>query len=72
MTREGEIAIIKAGLDGLSLTALGGWFIGVLPAVATALSVVWMIIRICETRTVQTWLGREDDPSPPNPFDPTD
>lgn len=72
MTRDGEIALIKASMDGLSLTALGGWFVGVLPAIATVLSVVWMIIRICETQTVQTWLGRDTDASPPNPFDTTD
>jgi len=77
MTRDAEIQLVKGSMDMLSLTAVGGWLIGVLPAIATGLSVVWMIIRIMETKTVQRFLRwddalEDDEPSPPNPFDPTD
>lgn len=44
--------------DGLSvgtvLATLAGW----LPAIAAALSIVWTLIRIFETKTVQRWLGK--------------
>ena len=48
---------IKAGLDIVSLSALGGWFIGALPVIATGLTVIWTAIRIYETETVQRWLN---------------
>ena len=38
----------------VSLGALFEW----LPAIASLLSVVWLIIRIFESRTVQRWLGQ--------------
>ncbi len=38
----------------VSLGALFEW----LPAVASLLSIVWLVIRICESKTVQGWLGR--------------
>lgn len=45
--------------DGLSigatLAALAGW----LPVVAALASLVWTLIRIFETKTVQRWLRKE-------------
>lgn len=44
--------------DALSLSTvvatLGGW----LPSIAALVSIVWGVIRIYETRTVQNWFGR--------------
>ena len=50
--------IVKAGLDFTSLSILGGWAIGALPVLATALTVIWTGIRIWETETCQRWFGR--------------
>lgn len=76
MSREDDIALIKGSMDWLSLTAVGGWFIGLLPAIATALSVIWMLIRIAETKTIKGLFNGQseggDDPPPPNPFESTD
>lgn len=73
MTRDEEVGVIKAGLDVLSLTTLGGWLIGALPAIATLLTVIWTVLRIAETRQVQRWLGNEEStPPPPSQFDSTD
>jgi hypothetical protein len=50
---------IKHGLDlaaiGTVVATIAGW----LPSVAAGLSIVWTLIRIYETRTVQRLLGRE-------------
>lgn len=37
------------------LASLAGW----LPAVAAALSIIWTLIRIYETKTVQRWINGE-------------
>ncbi|MFA7604540.1 MAG: hypothetical protein WCY29_16190 [Novosphingobium sp.] len=50
----------KYGLDGLSVAATVGVFVSLLPHVASLLSIVWMALRIYETRTVQKWFGRAD------------
>lgn len=39
---------------GLVIGTLAQW----LPSVAAVLSIVWTVIRIVETKTVQGWLGR--------------
>jgi len=46
---------IKAGFDLAAVTALLGWAADALPALATGLTVVWSLIRIWETSTVQRW-----------------
>ena len=50
---------VKHGLDaaaiGTVIAAMAGW----LPAVAAGFSIVWTLIRIYETRTVQRLLGRQ-------------
>lgn len=52
--QETEKHLLDAAAIGAWLGALAGW----LPAIAAALSIVWTIIRICETKTVQRWLRR--------------
>lgn len=42
--------------DVVSISTIAATFLGWLPHVATILSVVWMLIRIYETKTVQGWL----------------
>lgn len=46
-------------LDGVSIVNLAGILAGVLPHLASILTIVWVAIRIYETPTVQKWLGKE-------------
>lgn len=46
--------------DALSLGAAFAALVGWLPAIAAALSIVWTVIRIYETKTVQKWLGDDE------------
>ena len=46
-------------LDGLSIATVLGTLIQVLPSIAAGLSIVWSVIRIYETKTVQGWLGKD-------------
>lgn len=48
--------------DALSLGVLIGYFFAALPAIATLLTVIWTVIRIYETATVQRWLGKKHEP----------
>ena len=47
--------IADAGSIGITL----GTIVGVLPTLSALLAVVWMLIRIYETDTVQRLLGRD-------------
>lgn len=49
---------LKLLLDGISIFALLGSLVQVLPSIAALLTIVWTAIRIIETRTVQSWLTR--------------
>lgn len=40
--------MVKAGLDIGALSALVGWWVGVAPAIATTLTVVWVAYCLCE------------------------
>jgi hypothetical protein len=57
---------VKHIVDGASITIVLGALVEFLPAIAALVSIVWGIIRIYETNTVQRWLGkthrRKDDP----------
>lgn len=62
---------LKPTLDTLSLGTIVATFAGILPHVAAFLSVIWGLIRIYETKTVQQLLAvrrnrrinrRSDDP----------
>jgi hypothetical protein len=47
-------------LDGLSLITVLGTLMDWLPAVAALLSIVWTLLRIYESKTVQKLLGKKD------------
>ena len=49
----------KALIDLLSISTLLGSLVNLLPAVAATLTIVWTAIRILETKTVQSMLGRD-------------
>lgn len=44
-------------VDGLSIVALFAVLVQWLPAVASGLTIIWTLIRIYETRTIQRLLG---------------
>ena len=49
----------KTIVDAVSVTTTVSALMGWLPAVAAALSILWTLIRIYETDTVQNWF-RDD------------
>ena len=49
----------KQVLDGISFFTVVGSLLEMLPAISAVLSIVWVSIRIWETKTVQSLLGRE-------------
>ena len=51
----------KAAGDIASAGIVVGTLANVLPAIAAALTIVWTVIRIYETQTVQRWLGKDAD-----------
>ena len=48
----------KSVFDGFSIAGALGALMGYLPALAAAASLIWTLIRIYETKTVQRWLKR--------------
>ena len=48
----------KHVIDWTSIGIAFGSLVQLLPSMAAALSVVWTVIRIYETRTVQNWLKK--------------
>ena len=48
----------KQAVDGLSLITVVGTLTDLLPAVAALFTIVWTLIRIYETKTVQGWINR--------------
>ena len=50
----------KHVLDGLSLLTVLGTLMDWLPAVAALLSIIWTMLRIYESKTVQGLLGKKD------------
>jgi chromate transport protein ChrA len=46
-------------VDGLSAIAVIATLIGWLPSISALVTIVWVCIRIYETKTVQAWLGRK-------------
>lgn len=49
---------IKHVGDAMSITAIAATIVGWLPSVAVVLSIVWTLIRIYETKTVQAFLKK--------------
>ena len=54
-------------VDLASMTTLLGTLIGLLPNITAFLTFVWMCIRIYETDTVQSILGRKKTKDETNP-----
>jgi hypothetical protein len=50
---------VKQFVDGLSLFTVIGTLVEMLPSISAILSIVWVCIRIWETKTVQGWFGRK-------------
>jgi len=48
----------KLTIDAISLTTLFGTLIDVLPAIAALITIVWTLIRIYETKTVQSFIKK--------------
>jgi hypothetical protein len=51
----------KHVIDALSFATVLGTIFDMLPAVAAIFTIIWTLIRIYETETVQQWLGRKSD-----------
>jgi len=49
----------KYAIDAASLFTVVGTMISMLPAIAALFTIIWTVIRIYETKTVQGWLGKE-------------
>jgi hypothetical protein len=50
----------KHFVDALSIITVLGTLMDVLPAIAALLSIIWSLLRIYESKTVQGWLGKKD------------
>jgi hypothetical protein len=50
----------KHVVDGVSALTVLGTLAQILPPLAALFTIVWTIIRIYETKTVQKWLGNND------------
>jgi hypothetical protein len=50
----------KHVVDALSILTVLGTLVEFLPAIAALLSIVWSLLRIYESKTVQRWLGKKD------------
>lgn len=53
--------IIKHVIDGLSIGVVVTTLIGALPPIATLSSILWVWLRIYETKTVQDFLAKRKD-----------
>jgi hypothetical protein len=51
----------KVAVDALAVTTTVSTLMGWIPAVAAALSIIWTVIRIFETDTVQNLIHRKKD-----------
>jgi hypothetical protein len=45
-------------IDAISIVTVLGTLAQILPSIAAAFSIVWTVIRIWETKTVQTFIKR--------------
>ena len=50
-------------IDWTSLGIAFGSLVQLLPSIAAALSVIWTVIRIYETKTVQGWIKKWSRPN---------
>jgi hypothetical protein len=51
---------VKHIVDALSIMTVLGTLVNMLPAIAALLSIVWSVIRIYESKTVQSWMGKNN------------
>jgi len=51
----------KAAVDVIAVTTTVSTLMGWLPAVAAALSIVWTVVRIFETNTIQNLIHKKKD-----------
>jgi hypothetical protein len=49
---------VKYAIDALSVVTVLGTIVNALPAIAAIFTIIWTAIRIYETDTVQSWLGK--------------
>lgn len=49
---------LNSFLDGLTFAAVIGIVMQILPPLTAALTLIWTLIRLYETKTVQDWLAR--------------
>jgi hypothetical protein len=59
MTQDAEAA--KNVVDAISIGTVAGTLAGILPHMAALFTIVWTVIRIYETKTVQKLLGKNPD-----------
>lgn len=50
---------MKHVMDGVSIGTIAAALAGWMPHIAAFASLVWTLIRIYETKTVQGWLGKK-------------
>jgi len=48
----------KHVIDVLSILTVIGTLVDMLPSIAALISIIWSVIRIYETKTVQKWLRK--------------
>jgi hypothetical protein len=51
----------KTVIDALAVTTTVSTLMGWMPAVAAALSIVWTVVRIFETDTIQNLINKKKD-----------
>jgi hypothetical protein len=54
---------LKQTLDIVSITTVFGTLMGILPSIAALLSIIWSVVRLYETDTVQKLLRKYKDDS---------
>jgi hypothetical protein len=52
--------VVKSAMDGLSVVTVVGTLMDMLPSFAALFTIIWTGIRIWETETIQTLIGRKD------------
>ena len=52
---------VKVAVDALAVTTTVSTLMGWIPAVAAALSIIWTVIRIFETETIQNLIHKKKD-----------
>ena len=63
---------LKQTLDIVSITTVFGTLMGILPSIAALLSIIWSVVRLYETDTVQKLFHKYKDDSNGNSQDSLD